>query len=132
MRARIVKSLSRWNWLVAEDGGECVGYAYGSTHRERAAYQYSTEVSAYLHASHQRRGLGRRLYAALFESLAAKGYCNALAGVALPNEASVGLHRAVGFQPIGVFHAVGRKFGRWHDVAWFERRLRDEPLAQDD
>jgi L-amino acid N-acyltransferase YncA len=127
MRERIAKSLAHWDWLVAEEGGQCVGYAYGSSHRARAAYRYSAEVSAYLQPSHQGQGLGRRLYAALFDSLAVRGYCNALAGVALPNDASVRLHRSVGFQPIGVFHAVGRKFGRWHDVAWYERRLRDEP-----
>lgn len=127
MGERIAKSLAHWDWLVAEEGGQCVGYAYGSSHRARAAYRYSAEVSAYLQPSHHRRGLGTRLYAALFDALAVRGYCNALAGVALPNEASVRLHRSVGFQSIGVFHAVGRKFGRWHDVAWFERRLRDEP-----
>ena len=127
MGERIAKALAHWDWLVAEEGGQCVGYAYGSSHRARAAYRYSAEVSAYLEPSHHGRGLGTRLYAALFDSLAVRGYCNALAGIALPNEASVRLHRSVGFQPIGVFHAVGRKFGRWHDVAWFERRLRDEP-----
>jgi L-amino acid N-acyltransferase YncA len=127
MRERIAKSLAHWDWLVAEEGGHCVGYAYGSSHRARAAYRYSVEVSAYLQPSHQQQGLGKRLYTALFDSLAVRGYCNALAGIALPNEPSVRLHRSVGFEPIGVFHAVGRKFGRWHDVAWYERRLRDEP-----
>ena len=127
MRARVRTALAQWDFLVAEAHGRCIGYAYGSMHRARAAYRYSAEVSAYLQPSHHRRGIATRLYAALFASLAEKGYCNALAGVALPNDASIALHRSVGFEPIGVFHGVGRKFGRWHDVAWFERRLRDEP-----
>jgi phosphinothricin acetyltransferase len=128
--ARIAKALSRWQWLVADHEGRGVGYVYGSLHRERAAYQWSTEVSAYLHPDFRQRGIAQVLYRRLFDDLAAKGYCNALAGIALPNEASVALHRSVGFQPIGVFSKVGRKFGRWHDVAWFERRLRDEPLPE--
>lgn len=128
--ARIEKSLGRWQWLVAERGGICIGYAYGSSHRERAAYRWSVEVSAYVHANHRRRGIGRALYLALFESLAARGYCNAYAGITLPNEASVALHESVGFERVGVFTAVGWKFDRWHDVAWFQRKLRDKPPAE--
>ena len=124
---RIEKALSRWEWLVAEDARGCLGYAYGSTHRERAAYRWSVEVSAYVHEQARREGVGGRLYLALFEALAAKGFCNAYAGIALPNDASVALHRSVGFAPCGVFHRVGCKFGRWHDVAWFERKLREQP-----
>jgi L-amino acid N-acyltransferase YncA len=125
--ARIEKSLAGWQWLVACEEGACVGYAYASAHRERSAYRWSVEVSAYVDAAWQRRGIGRELYLALFADLARKGYCNAYAGIALPNEASVALHRGVGFTPCGVFHRIGRKFGRWHDVAWFERPLREEP-----
>lgn len=125
--ARIEKALAGWQWLVAERDGRCVGYAYGSSHRERAAYRWSTEVSAYVHPDHQRQSIGRALYVELFEQLARKGFCNAFAGVTLPNDASVALHRGVGFEPIGVFRAIGWKFGRWHDVAWYQRRLRDEP-----
>ena len=125
--ARIAKALARWQWLVAERDGRCVGYAYGSMHRDRPAYRWSVEVSAYVHPDWHRQGIGRALYVQLFEELAQKGYCNAYAGVALPNEGSVALHRGVGFEPIGVFRSVGRKFGRWHDVAWFQRALRAEP-----
>jgi L-amino acid N-acyltransferase YncA len=124
---RIEKSLSRWQWLVAELGGTVAGYAYGSPHRERAAYRWSVEVSAYVDPRFQRRGIGRTLYEALFDDLATKGFCTAFAGVTLPNDASVGLHTALGFEPIGVFRAIGWKFGTWHDVAWFQRRLRDRP-----
>lgn len=129
--ARIAKALSGWQWLVAERGGHCVGYAYASTHRERRAYRWSVEVSAYVHPQHHRQGVGRALYAPLFDDLARKGFCNAYAGIALPNEGSVALHRSVGFQPIGVFPHVGRKFGHWHDVAWLHRALRDAPPADD-
>jgi len=125
--ARIQKAIAKWAWLVAEQDGQCVGYAYGSMHRERAAYRYSVEVSAYVAESARRRGIGALLYRELFTALAARGYCNALAGIALPNEGSVALHESVGFTAVGVFRNIGWKFGAWHDVAWFERQLRDQP-----
>jgi L-amino acid N-acyltransferase YncA len=125
--ARISQASEEWAWLVAERLGQCLGYAYGSRHRERAAYRWSVEVSAYVHASHQRQGVASALYRSLFEVLAEKGYCNAYAGVTLPNAASLALHRKLGFHAIGVFRSVGRKFGQWHDVAWFQRTLRDSP-----
>lgn len=124
---RIAKSLSRWQWLIAERDGTCLGYAYGTSHRERYAYRWSVEVSAYLAPSAQRQGLGRRLYETLLADLAAKGFCNAYAGITLPNPASVALHERVGFAPIGVFPRVGYKFGAWHDVAWLHKGLRDVP-----
>ena len=127
---RMRKALLRWQWLVAETDGQCVGYAYGSMHRDRPAYELSTEVSAYVSASHRRRGIGRALYLALFDDLARKGYCNAYAGITLPNDASIALHRGVGFEPIGVFRKVGRKFGAWHDVAWFQKALRETPIRE--
>jgi phosphinothricin acetyltransferase len=128
--ARIHKVLSKWSWLVAERDGQCLGYAYASAHRERAAYRWSVETSAYIDPRFQRQGIGRALYLALFADLVRLGYCNAFAGIALPNEGSIALHRSVGFEPIGVFRSVGRKFGAWHDVAWFQYHLRDEPLNE--
>ena len=125
---RIVDCLKGWQWLVAERDGECAGYAYASKHRERSAYRWSVEVSAYVQANHRRQGIGRALYERLFDDLAAKGYCNAYAGIALPNDASIALHLGAGFEPVGVFKAVGRKFGRWHDVAWYQRVLREQPI----
>jgi L-amino acid N-acyltransferase YncA len=126
---RIQKAVTGWQWLVAEKEGRCVGYAYGSSHRERPAYRWSVEVSAYVDRTHHREGIGRSLYSRLLADLMRKGFCNAYAGVTLPNESSVALHRAMGFEPIGTFRAVGHKFGRWHDVAWYQRRLRDSPPA---
>jgi L-amino acid N-acyltransferase YncA len=128
--ARIRKAVAGWQWIVAEKDGQCVGYAYGSSHRERAAYRWSVEVSAYVAPNHHRQGVGRSLYTNLFVDLADKGFCSAYAGITLPNEASVALHRSVGFEPIGTFRAVGRKFGKWHDVAWFQRQLRHSPPSE--
>lgn len=124
---RIRKSLDGWAWLVAQREGQILGYAYGSAHRTRRAYQWSVDVSVYVDPTYHRQGIARTLYTALFDELAAKGYCNAFAGIALPNDASIGLHRRVGFELVGVYKNVGRKFGAWHDVAWFQRHLRDEP-----
>lgn len=127
---RIEHCRARWQWLVAEMDGAVVGYAYGSQHRERAAYRWSVEVSAYVDRNHHREGIGRALYEVLFVDLAGKGFCNAFAGITLPNEPSVKLHTGMGFVPIGVFRSIGWKFGRWHDVAWFQRKLRDRPPAE--
>ena len=125
---RIRKALSQWQYLVAEQDGDIAGYAYGSTHRERAAYRYSVEVSAYVDPRFHRRGIGTRLYRRLFDDLIAKGYCSAFAGITVPNDASVGLHRRVGFEPIGIFRRIGWKFDCWHDVLWMQRTLRERPL----
>jgi len=131
---RIVTTLEQFPWLVA-DSGAILGYAYAGSHRARAAYRWSVDVSVYVAPSARRTGVGRRLYEALFALLDAQGYFNAFAGVTLPNDASLGLHCAVGFEPVGVYRNVGYKFGVWHDTAWLQRALRRpsatvaEPLA---
>lgn len=127
MARRIAQCLDRLPWLVAEDGGRAVGYAYGSPHRSRAAYQWSIEVSAYVDDRVHRRGIGRALYEALSRVLALQGYRHAYAGITLPNEPSESFHRGLGFTAVGTFHDVGFKLGRWHDVLWLER-----PLAASD
>ncbi|HKV52699.1 MAG TPA: arsinothricin resistance N-acetyltransferase ArsN1 family B [Gemmatimonadaceae bacterium] len=124
--ARRVETIgARYPWLAFDDDGATIGYAYASPHRARPAYQWSAEVSAYVHADARRRGVARALYTSLFASLRLLGYCNAYAGITLPNPASVGLHEALGFRSVGVFHDVGHKLGRWHDVGWWERPLGD-------
>lgn len=128
--ARIARYADGWACLVAEFEGGVVGYAYGSSHRERAAYAWSTETSVYVRLDARRSGVGKALYQALLAALAERGYCHAYAGVTLPNEASVGLHRSVGFRDIGTFPSVGYKFGAWHDVGWFHRPLREGPPPQ--
>ena len=123
MATRVGAVLERTPWLVCECDGEVIGYAYASRHRDRAAYQWSVEVSAYIRADHHGMGVGRALYTSLFETLILQGFRNAYAGITLPNPASSGMHRALGFTPVGVYRGVGYKNGAWHDVEWLERPL---------
>jgi phosphinothricin acetyltransferase len=123
MGRRVAAVTAKTPWLVCVHRTEVVGYAYGAQHRDRAAYAWSAEVSAYVHANAQRAGVGKALYTSLFAVLSMQGFRGAYAGITLPNAASVRLHEAVGFTPVGVYHDIGYKFGRWHDVAWFERAL---------
>ncbi len=124
MRERIRKTLRLFPWLVCENGqGRVVGYAYASRHRERAAYQWSVDATVYVDPRAHRMGVGRGLYTSLFALLRLQGFFNVYAGIALPNEASVSLHTAVGFQPVGVYRAVGYKLGKWHDVSWWSLAL---------
>jgi phosphinothricin acetyltransferase len=109
-------------WLVAEVDGAVAGYAYGSPHRTRAAYASSCDVAVYVDPAHTRRGLGRALYGELLPLLAANHHA-AFAGIALPNDASVGLHEAMGFAPVGIYREVGWKMGGWRDVGWWQRLL---------
>jgi L-amino acid N-acyltransferase YncA len=123
MARRIANAAHSHAWLVLEDGGCVVGYACGGVFNHRPAYRWACEVSVYLEPGRRRTGAGRALYEALFARLAARGYRMAVAGMTLPNDASVGLHRAMGFQPVGTFERIGFKHGRWHDVAWAQRPL---------
>jgi L-amino acid N-acyltransferase YncA len=123
MAERIAAATPTHAWVVLEDDDRVVGYAYGGPHQKRAAYRFSCEVSVYVEQGRRRSGSGRALYEALFERLAARGYLMAVAGMTLPNEASVGLHRAMGFEPVGVYRRIGWKLGAWHDVAWVQRAL---------
>lgn len=129
MRSRITTTLAHLPWLVVTDDERVTGFAYAGPHRSRQAYRWSADVSLYLHESIHRQGHGRRLYAALFNVLVAQGYINAYAGITLPNPASVGLHEALGFTPIGVFSGVGFKHETWWDVGWWHRRLVEPPPA---
>ena len=115
---RIAAATAKHAWLVLVDDGRITGYAYGSPFKERAAYRFACEVSVYLAQGLRRSGGGRALYTALLPRLAERGYRTAAAGMTLPNEASVGLHRALGYTPVRTFRRVGWKLGRWHDVAW--------------
>lgn len=124
MARRLAATLPAHPWLVADDG-EVLGYAYAGPHRARAAYRWAAEVSVYVAPRGHRRGVARALYTELLGRLAAQGYALALAGITLPNDASVGFHEAMGFAPVGVFPALGHKHGAWHDVGWWTRRLRE-------
>ena len=125
MAQRMAAILARTPWLVMDDGKGAIGYAYAGPHRERDGYRWSVDISVYVAADLHGRGLGRRLYDELLGLLRRQGFVNAYAGIALPNAASVALHEAIGMQLVGVYEAVGFKFGAWHDVAWYGMRLLD-------
>ena len=131
---RMRETLPAYPYLVFEENGEVLGYAYGHAHRARPAYRWSVETTIYIREDARRRGVGRALYGRLLDVLARQGFHAAFAGATLPNPGSVALHEAVGFKTLGVFSEVGFKFGRWHDVRWWRRPLnqgppRGEPLS---
>jgi L-amino acid N-acyltransferase YncA len=129
MALRIRETIASHPWLVCDIDGQVAGYAYATRHRIRAAYQWSVDTSVYVGGPYVRRGIGRGLYASLFRILAAQGFFNAYAGIALPNVASVALHESVGFKPIGVYRRVGYKVGAWHDVGWWQLVLKAHEAA---
>lgn len=132
MGRRIAVAQQSHAWLVLEDDGRVVGYAYGGAYKSRAAYRWSCEVSVYLELGRRRTGGGRALYEALFDRLAQRGHRTVVAGMTLPNDASAALHHALGFEPVGTFRRIGYKAGAWHDVAWLQRPLvtGDDPPAE--
>jgi L-amino acid N-acyltransferase YncA len=123
MAERIRATMPAHPWLVAVDGDEVVGYAYAHLFAPRAAYRWAAETSVYVGSGTHRRGAGRRLYRALVELLAVQGYREALAGITIPNVASVALHENMGFARVATYERVGWKLGSWHDVGWWQRRL---------
>lgn len=123
IRRRIASTLALFPWLAWEEDGRVAGYAYASRHRERLAYQWSVDVSAYVHPGFHRRGIGGALYRELLGIVRRQGFVNAYGGITLPNAASVALHESVGFAPLCVYRGVGFKLGRWHDVGWWHCRL---------
>jgi phosphinothricin acetyltransferase len=116
--------------VAASDDGRVIGYASSGRWRPKPAYLTTVEVSVYCHPEEIGRGYGRVLYAALFDAIALADVRRAVAGICLPNPASIKLHERCGFTLVGVFSEVGRKFGAYHDVAWYERRL-DRPAPDD-
>jgi phosphinothricin acetyltransferase len=125
--ARIGRIGRQYPWLVACSGDRIVGYAYACENRARLAYRWSVDAAVYLDPSAQRRGIGSALYRRLFALLRTQGYVNAFAGIALPNAASVAMHEAMGFAPIGVYRSVGYKLGAWRDVGWWQLALCEPP-----
>jgi phosphinothricin acetyltransferase len=120
MAERIATAIA---WFVLEHEGRVAGYAYAGRFHPRAAYRWACEVSVYLEPGRRRTGAGRALYDVLLGDLADRGYRMAIAGMTLPNPASEGLHRALGFEPVGTYRRIGYKLGAWHDVAWAQRVL---------
>ena len=126
---RIAKYSATHQFLVAEEDGEVLGYAYACRWRERPAYDWSVEVSVYVDADQQGKGVGRALYVELFDRLRAQGYRIAVAGITLPNPASIALHERLGFISIGALREIGWKLDAWHDVGYWQLHL--SPDAED-
>ena len=110
-------------WLVAEEEGRVVGYAYARPWNPRSAYRFSAEITVYLAHDRTRRGIGSKLYDHLFRILQARGIHAVMGGIALPNEASVALHERFGLRKVAEFREVGFKFDRWIDVGYWQRTL---------
>jgi phosphinothricin acetyltransferase len=123
MASRIERLIATHAWLVAERDGRVAGFAYGAPHRDRAGYRWASDVSVYVGSDHQRQGVGRELYGALLPLLRRQRLRWACAGVTLPNDASVGLHEALGFELVGVYREIGWKAGSWLDVGWWQLEL---------
>ena len=124
-RTRIQNIVINYPYLVGEADGRIIGYAYASRHRERAAYKYSADVSVYIAPEYQGLGIGKTVYGNLFDLLREQGIYTVYAGITLPNDKSVGLHKSLGFTEAGIFHNDGYKFNKWLDVLWMEKPLRD-------
>jgi phosphinothricin acetyltransferase len=131
MAARIARTIARTPWLVVEVDGVVRGYAYGTRHRDRAAYDWTVESTVYVDRAFAGRGIGRSAMTELLEVLRLQGFHLVVAGITQPNPASTGLHVALGFERIGEFRAIGWKEGRWHGVEWYGLELgpRDLPPA---
>lgn len=131
MRMRIERTLETHPFLVFETEDGVVAYAYGSSHRERAAYRWSCDVTIYASPEVHRRGVGRALYTELLPILERQGLHSVFAGITLPNDKSVGLHEAMGFRHLGTYREVGFKLGAWRDVGWWRRPIAEGPPRGD-
>lgn len=120
---RIFHKTEKYPFIVAEEDGRPIGYAYASEYRERAAYSWDVETSVYIAEEFQGQGIGKRLYSALEEILRLQGVVNLYACITYPNTYSVAMHESFGFSYIGRFHMAGYKFGQWRDVSWFEKQI---------
>jgi phosphinothricin acetyltransferase len=121
MARRIEATSAAYDWLLLEDGGELLGYAYAGPFRPRAAYRFTTESTIYLRQEVGGKGHGTALYRELVDRTLARGYRALIGAIALPNEASIRLHEKLGFVKVGQLPRVGRKLGRWVDVGYWQR-----------
>lgn len=120
---RIVNTLISLPWLVCLYDQKVIGYAYASKYRQRVAYQWSVEVSVYINADYRRRNIATGLYTSLFGILELQNFKNILAGISLPNDASVSFHESMEFRKIADYDKIGYKFGKWHSVGWWQRSI---------
>ena len=126
MQQRITDIKSKYPWLVYEENGVVIGYAYAGPWKARSAYRYAVESTVYLHPAHTGKGIGKQLYAKLIEGLKEIDKHSVIGGIALPNDASIKLHEQLGFKKIGQFIEVGLKFGKWVDVGYWELLLENK------
>lgn len=113
----------RFPWFVVDDGGTVLGYAKAGTWRDRTAYDWTVEIGLYIRHDVRGRGLGRALYTTLLDALAERGFRSAIAGITLPNHASIELHRKLGFESVGIVRDAGFKHDHWCDVEFFQKRF---------
>lgn len=123
---RIAKNSRLFPWLVDDRGGTIAGYAYASPHRVRPAYRWVAEVTIYVHDRFQGQGVGRALYAELFERLRGQGYFKAYAGIVIPNPPSQSFHESMGFRRVATYPGVGFKHGAWRDAGWWQYDIQPE------
>ncbi len=123
MRCRVAGVTASHPWLVCEGGGRVIGYAYAAAYHPRSAYAWTCEVSVYVATAARGTGAGRMLLGELLDVLTRSGFVNAIARIALPNDASVKLFEWSGFEKIGIARAIGFKLGRWVDVGEWQRHL---------
>jgi phosphinothricin acetyltransferase len=126
MAGRIQKTLEFFPYLACEYNGAVIGYVYAGKHRERAAYQWAVDVTAYIREDYRGKGVGKALYTALMAMLAGQGFYQAFAVIALPNAGSVGIHESFGFKPVGISTNIGYKMEGWHDVGVWQAPI--QPL----
>lgn len=120
---RIGKTLEKYPYLVAEEDGLILGYAYASNYYARAAYDWAVELSVYVSQDARGKGVGSKLYDKLEDPLDQMGYMHFLACISLPNEASLALHRKRGYQQVAHLPKIGYKFESWHDIVWLQKSL---------
>lgn len=120
---RVLEILEQYPWIVCEDNKQLVGYAYAGPYKSRCAYGWSVESTVYVHQGFHNKGIGKALYLQLLDLLKSQGAVNVIAGIALPNLASVGLHEALGFEKVAHFRDIGFKLGQWWDVGYWQMQL---------
>ena len=120
MQERINQTLSNYPWLVWEEDGSILGYAYAGPFRARKAYAWSAESTVYVRAGHFGKGIGKALYGELLIRLKEQGIVNVIGGIVLPNEGSVALHEGLGFQKVAHLEGIGFKQGRAWDVGYWQ------------
>jgi L-amino acid N-acyltransferase YncA len=123
MESRIAAILEKHNWLVLDEDGKLLGYAYYGSFRGRVAYNHTVEATIYLHPNYIGKGLGKPLYNTVIQAAAAKKYKEIIGGIALPNPQSEKLHNQLGFEKVGHFKKVGLKFGQTIDVGFWQKSL---------